>query len=203
LLAERLLVRGGPPLQSELTPRTTPSFLVLGVEHIAAGLDHLLFLGVLLLGVRDWRRMALVVSCFTLAHSVTLGLATLGWLQLPSQLVEVAIAASIVLVALRTLASRPRLGERLSATFAFGLLHGLGFASVLRELGVQGASLAVLRPLLLFNLGVELGQLAIGALALPALLYLQRSALAAPGTRVLSGLAAAAGLVWLVQRATA
>jgi hypothetical protein len=198
-IAQRVLEQAGPPLRIHVDrrARTSWDFFTLGIEHILRGADHLLFLGVLLLGVESLRRMAALVSCFTLAHSLSLALAAFGVVWLSARIVESSIAASIVLVAQRNLIARAPQSERLIATFGFGLIHGLGFAAGLRELGVGGSSLAIVQPLLHFNLGVEVGQLGAGALALPCLFWLR-------GTRwprVLSGLAVLIGAIWFVKRA--
>lgn len=134
-----------------------------GVEHILYGLDHLLFVATLLLLIDGWRTAVKTVTAFTIAHSITLALATLGWVRLPPGPVEILIAASIVLVAVE--AARREKGA-MSATirwpyivaFAFGLLHGFGFAGALRAIGLPAGDIPL--ALLMFNLGVEAGQLA-------------------------------------------
>lgn len=177
-------------------------FLKLGVEHIGTGYDHLLFLFGLLVVCRRFASMALIVSCFTLAHSLTLGLATLEVVTLPSRLVEATIAGSIVFVGVENLLRRghePR--GRWALTFGFGLIHGFGFASVLRDLGVGRDGAAVLGPLFAFNLGVEIGQIAIAALVLPFLWWLRRNELWDRRITFLVSLGVAvAGLYWLVGR---
>ncbi len=175
-------------------------FVRLGVEHILGGFDHLLFLAALLLVVRSLREAATIVTAFTLAHSLTLAAASLGLVSLPARLVEATIAASIVFVAAENvLAKRPR--ARPLVTFAFGLVHGFGFARVLQELGLSGR--AALLPLFGFNLGVELGQLCVVALVVPPLLWLQRrQSYDARWRPVGSALVAAAGAYWLVERLT-
>jgi hydrogenase/urease accessory protein HupE len=199
-IARGMLTRESEPLRARVGVPASWEFLVLGVEHIVTGYDHLLFLLVLLLGVDSLRRMAALVSCFTLAHSSTLALAALGLIGFPSSLVEAAIAASIVCVALRNLLAHVPPIEYLTATFGFGLVHGLGFASGLRELGVAGSGLSVIPPLVQFNLGVELGQIGVGALTVPCLLWLRRCHGSLAAMRALSGGAAAVGLFWFVQR---
>jgi len=199
--ATRMLARAHEPLRVTLSPRAQESFFVLGLVHIATGFDHLLFLTVLLIGVDRLRRMVQVVTAFTLAHSLSLALATLGWVDVPSQLVEATIAASIVMVALRSALGGQLQGERLATTFVLGLVHGLGFATALRELGVAGERWSIVAPLLAFNVGVEAGQLVFGALVLPCLLWARGSGwLAGRAPRFVSGLAAIAGLAWLLQR---
>jgi hypothetical protein len=150
-------------------------YVVLGMEHIFTGYDHLAFLFGLLLvatarGLRGGLRYILgIVTAFTVAHSVTLVAAGLGWVRLPSRFVESAIALSIAYVAVENLAVRePR--QRWLLTFFFGLVHGFGFASVLAEIGLPPSG--VLPSLISFNVGVELGQLCVVAAVAPLLLGL-------------------------------
>jgi hypothetical protein len=185
-----------------------------GVWHIWIGFDHILFLLALLLpAVLLWRdaswdggaslRAAVIdvlkiVTAFTLAHSITLSLATLGVLSVPSRLVESAIAASVVLAALNNIWPLFH-GRRALAAFAFGLIHGFGFASVLLDLGLPSSSLLV--SLVGFNAGVELGQIAIVAVFLP-LAYLARNTAFYRKAVLVGGsaLIAAVSLVWLAER---
>ena len=145
-------------------------YLALGLEHIAGGVDHLLFVLGLLLLVRELRPAVLTLSAFTVGHSLTLALAALDLVRLPSGPVEAVIALSILLLAvelgLRERGAPPTLTQRYPWAIAllFGLVHGLGFAGALREVGLPSG--AVGPALLGFNLGVELGQLALAALAL-------------------------------------
>jgi hydrogenase/urease accessory protein HupE len=177
-------------------------FLRLGVEHIWTGYDHLLFLFALLIVCRTFRSIVAIVSCFTLAHSVTLALATLDVVNLPARFVEPAIAASIVFVGVENLWRRgeePR--GRWALTFVFGLIHGFGFASVLRDLGVGQGREGVALPLFTFNLGVELGQVAVAAVVLPLIWWLRKSEVFVKrGVPVLSALVALAGVYWLLER---
>ena len=186
-----------------------------GVWHIWIGFDHILFLLSLLLpavGVwagRRWRPVdtfsqALwdvlrIVTAFTVAHSITLSLATLGLVSLPSRLVESSIAASVVLAALNNIWPVFH-GRRWMVAFAFGLIHGFGFASVLVDLGLPQGALAL--ALLGFNLGVEAGQLAIVAAFLLLAYPVRRSAfyrrVVLLGGSLLIAVVAAA---WLVERA--
>jgi hydrogenase/urease accessory protein HupE len=135
------------------------AYLVLGVEHILSGIDHLLFVGALLFLVGFERRLVWTITAFTLAHSLTLASAALGLLTLRSAPVEATIALSIVLVAGEALNKRDTLARRWPAlvAFLFGLVHGLGFAGALSEIGLPQNHLAT--ALLTFNVGVELGQL--------------------------------------------
>jgi hypothetical protein len=139
------------------------AYLLLGVEHIIGGIDHLLFVGALLFLVGFQRRLVWTITAFTLAHSLTLASASLGLLTLRPAPVEATIALSIVLVAVEALnrhaGTQPTLAQRLPAlvAFLFGLVHGLGFAGALSEIGLPQNHLAA--ALVTFNLGVELGQL--------------------------------------------
>lgn len=183
-------------------PQTSSSgFLLLGIHHILAGYDHLLFLFALLLVCDGFWSTAKIITCFTAAHSLTLALATLDIVQIPGGIVEPIIAGSIIYVALENLFVRRQRRSRLVLTFAFGLVHGLGFASVLRDLGVNSGGLVVAVPLLSFNLGVEIGQLAIAALLLPLILWLRGNpAFLSRGVPACSLLIAAAGGYWLLER---
>jgi len=177
------------PASSSATIPKTPSkwqvvvtYTKLGIEHILAGIDHLLFVAALMLIVPGYRMLLLTISAFTVAHSITLGLATLGLVSLPPAPVEALIALSIVLVCVE--AVRARRGETSLAirwpwivAFVFGLLHGFGFAGALRELGMPQGHVPL--ALLFFNVGVELGQIIfIGAVL--ALLALARRLHAIP-----------------------
>ncbi len=173
-------------------------FLGLGVEHIVTGWDHLAFLFALLLAARSFRDMATVVTGFTVAHSITLSAATLGLVSLPGSVVEPLIALSIVGVGLENLIDPPA-KRRLAVTFALGLVHGFGFAGMLAELGLPADAAAL--ALLCFNLGVELGQLAIVAPGLPVVRALRARPLwVARGVPVASVGVALAGLWWFVER---
>jgi hydrogenase/urease accessory protein HupE len=138
------------------------TYTVLGIEHILTGFDHLLFVLALLILVKGVRRLIATITAFTLAHSLTLVAATLGWVHVPGPPVEAAIALSIVFVAGEIIHARqgtPGLTQRYPwmVAFTFGLLHGLGFASALAEVGLPQMSIPV--ALLFFNVGVEIGQL--------------------------------------------
>ena len=141
-------------------------FLWLGVEHIATGWDHLAFLFGLLLVGGTLRDAVKIITSFTIAHSLTLALATLNVINIPSRIVEPIIAASIVYVGFENIL-RDNFSKRWMLTFAFGLIHGCGFASILREMGIGADGTSVVTPLVCFNLGVELGQLAFAGIMLP------------------------------------
>jgi len=149
------------------------SFLLLGIEHILGGWDHLLFLvGLLLLG-GTFRSLLATITAFTLAHSLTLALAALQALSLPSRLVEPAIGLTIAYVGVENLWLREPRG-RWRIALALGLIHGFAFASALAEAGLSREHL--LAALLLFNAGVEVGQLAVMAVMLPLIWWLRRPA---------------------------
>jgi hypothetical protein len=214
---EPTVVRATEPtvvIEVGATPSLT-SWIALGIHHIASGLDHVCFVLALLLGVvvvrteRGWRARpvvqalrstALLVTGFTIAHSATLMLAALGWLQLPARLVETAIALSIVVTAVETVI-RPDARWKITIAFGFGLVHGLGFASAVAD---QLPPTSVVAPLLGFNLGVELGQLAIVGVALPVLCAIAR--LIGPeryrriGLPIAAAPLIAGGLWWLFTR---
>jgi hypothetical protein len=159
------------------------SYLRLGVWHLATGLDHVLFVLGLLLLLGATRRLLVAVTAFTLGHSATLALAAVGAVTLPQAPVELGIAATIVLLArelaLRADAGRSPIARRPALLpFGFGLLHGLGFAGALAALGLPGHAIPL--ALFAFNLGIELGQLALLALALPVLGLARRLARRAP-----------------------
>ena len=150
-------------------------YLVLGMEHIFTGYDHIAFLfGLLLVAAARQLRGGLrytlgIVTAFTVAHSVTLIAAGLGWVRLPSRIVEPAIALSIAYVAVENLAVKEP-SRRWLLTFCFGLIHGFGFASVLAEIGLPPSG--VVPSLVSFNVGVELGQLCVVTAVAPLLLWL-------------------------------
>lgn len=176
-------------------------FLKLGVEHILTGYDHLLFLCALLVACRRFSTAAKIVTCFTLAHSLTLALAALDVVQLPGRVVEPLIAASIVFVAVENIVRRGEPGWRWALTFTLGLVHGFGFAGALREAGLGSSGSALLVPLFSFNLGVELGQVGVAAILLPLLWKLRGlPAFEKHGRVVISAAIALAGLWWLVTR---
>ena len=190
------------------------TYLRLGVEHILLGVDHLLFVLALVILVRDWRRVAITITAFTLAHSLTLAAATLGFVSVPGPPVEAVIALSIMLVCVEILnvkQGHPSLAARWPGliAFSFGLVHGFGFAGALAEVGLPQHAIPV--ALLFFNLGVELGQLAfvtfvlaVGALARTVMAHRMRPVairqaadrLDAAAAYVIGSLAA----FWLIER---
>jgi hypothetical protein len=177
-----------------------PGWVGLGLTHIFEGIDHLAFLLALLLVGGSFRRVLLLVTAFTVAHSLTLGATALGFILLDesrTRWVEAAIAASIVWVAVENLVLREH-RHRLVLTFLFGLVHGFGFASVLSGYGLGDE---VVTGLLGFNLGVELGQAAVVAVLFPLVRLVQRRPRVHQRTvRALSLLILAAGGYWLFER---
>lgn len=214
VLVEKLVAAGDPPVTVDLPgggappaaeagpPPTFWGFLRLGILHIWTGYDHLLFLFGLLVVCRSFRSIVGIISCFTIAHSITLALATLSIVNIPSSVIEPAIAASIFYVGVENLVRRgaePR--GRWALTFAFGLIHGFGFASVLRELGIGTNGHGLAMPLFTFNLGVEIGQVSIALVVLPIVWQLRKlPAFVRRGVPILSALVALAGLYWFLER---
>lgn len=182
---------------------TASAYLWIGVEHIWFGFDHLLFVLGLALVARRLGRVAVAVTGFTIAHSLTLIATSLGYVEPPSTATELIIAGSIVLLAAEATSEAETLTRRVPWLVAciFGLVHGFGFAGALAELGLPEDQ--TLLALVLFNVGVELGQLAVLAVAL-AVASLVRSARDVHQTRGRLVLAYAIGLVagvWTVERA--
>lgn len=176
-------------------------FLMLGVEHILTGYDHLLFLFGLLIVCRDMRSILTVITCFTIAHSITLALAALGVIQLPARIVEPLIAASIAYVGLENLLRGESAKRRWLITFCFGLVHGLGFAGALKESGIGSGQFGIILPLVGFNLGVEIGQLSVAAVVLPILWQLRkRPGLMRQWAPLGSVAVTLAGSYWLLER---
>lgn len=198
VLSEPISVTSGSA-QSAMT--VFIDYIGIGFQHIIPkGLDHILFvLGLFFMSLR-WRPLLYQVTAFTLAHTVTLALATLGIVSVPSTIVEPMIAASIVFVAVENIVMRDFNRWRPLFVFGFGLLHGLGFATVLGDVGLNPTTL--LPSLIGFNIGVELGQLAVIACAFFAVgvwfgkqtWYRQRVAIPA------SLMIAAVGAYWFVER---
>lgn len=203
------LVDAGRPRVDFATPARDGVFaryVGIGVEHIAFGIDHVLFVLALVLLVRTPRRALTTVSAFTLGHSLTLALASLGWVAVPTAPVEACIALSVLLVARETLATTGtvRAHPELSAGL-FGLLHGLGFASALSAVGLPDDALVL--ALFAFNLGVELGQVALVLVGLAALGLVERRTSRARRERwVETPIAYALGTVaafWAIERVVA
>ena len=192
------LVAPPPPLTAMEVAR---QYFALGYTHIVPkGTDHILFvLGIFLLRAR-WKSIVLQVSTFTIAHSITLGLTMYGIVSLPARIVEPMIALSVAYVAIENLATSELKPWRLALVFSFGLLHGMGFAGVLRELGLPHSQF--LTALVTFNAGVEAGQLSVIAMAWVAIASLRRneSRYRMFVVRPASLAIAFIGLYWTIQR---
>ncbi|MCA1031223.1 HupE/UreJ family protein [Bacillus timonensis] len=173
------------------------TFFVLGMEHILTGYDHLLFLLVLLLFKQPFKDYVKIVTAFTIAHSITLTLGYLDVITLSSKLVESAIALSIVYVAVENII-RKEVKHRSLLTFVFGLIHGLGFAGLLSEMEIPKNHLVA--SLLSFNVGIEVVQIALVALVLPILHFMQKSKHYQKGIKVVSVLMVLVGLYWVIER---
>ena len=174
-------------------------FVGLGIEHILIGYDHLAFLIALLLIGSSFGEAAKTISSFTVAHSITLGLASLDLVRLPIGAVEALIALSIVYVGIENLLGGG-VERRWMIAFGFGLIHGFGFASVLREL-TAGTGAAIIGPLLGFNVGVELGQIVVAAVVLPVVWHLRhRPAFVTRYAPACSLLIVLAGCYWFLER---
>ncbi|WJH37131.1 HupE/UreJ family protein [Paenibacillus sp. CC-CFT747] len=172
-------------------------YFIQGIRHISSGYDHLLFLLVLLLAATRLKEAAAIVTTFTAAHSLTLILAAARIIVLPSRWIEAVIALSIAYVALENAFAR-RTVPRLPLVFLFGLVHGLGFAGALAELGLPERNLVA--TLLSFNLGVEAGQLALVLAVFPILLRTRSRDWFPAASLILSLSAAGLALYWMIER---
>lgn len=185
------------------TQSVMSTYFVLGVEHIALGIDHLLFVLALVLLIRGARRLIATVTAFTVAHSITLITASLGWVQLPARPVEAVIALSIVFLAVEVANKQDgslRQSERWPwlVAFIFGLLHGFGFAGALAEIGLPKNDVPA--ALLMFNLGVEAGQLVFVGAALVVLAAVSRLRLRKHVDTLASYAIGITASVWLFER---
>jgi len=178
--------------------RGASSFVMLGIHHIFTGYDHLLFLVGLLLSGGSFFALAKIITAFTVAHSVTLSLAVTNVVAVPDRLVEAVIALSIAFVAAENLTPRPAISRRWIVSFVFGLVHGFGFSSALRELGLTREGLAL--TLLGFNVGVEIGQAIVIAILLPGLILLRRSQWEGRAVAVSSVVILAVGVILFLER---
>jgi hypothetical protein len=182
-------------------------FLELGIEHIWLGIDHLLFVAGLIFVARTWRRVLLTVTGFTLAHSLTLALAALDLVRLPVRAIEAAIALSIVFLAVEIVKGpRDTLTWRrpVAVAASFGLLHGFGFAAVLREIGLPTEGLVT--ALLAFNLGIEAGQALFAAMVMGLIALAGRFGVTGHGGAAQRLAGYAVGILasyWMVERLVA
>jgi len=195
-----------PTYRFELTQAAAPAvpaYLKLGVEHILGGIDHLVFVLGLLLLVGPNVNLIKAVTAFTVAHSITLAAAALGWVSAPSALIECLIALSIVFVAAELLRDGPSLTRERPwlVAFVFGLLHGFGFAGALSEIGLPPKAVAA--SLLLFNIGVELGQLIFVGVAVAAILLLRRIPLPRPASLAPPYAIGSFAAFWFIERLAA
>lgn len=194
---EAVVTPDNPRIEIARSSSSFGSFVRLGIEHVAAGLDHVLFVCGLFLIVGANRRLVATITSFTVAHSSTLALAAFDVLALPRAPVEATIAASVLLVAVEATATRDTWTKQKPwlVAFAFGLVHGLGFAGALGELGLPHAALP--KTLFAFNVGVEIAQLALVGLLVVA----ERLFLAKKKPRfVLAYAIGAFGAFWTIER---
>lgn len=177
-----------------------PEYVALGFKHILpGGLDHILFILGLFLLARDAFTLLAQITLFTFAHSLTLGLSLMGWLALPTQWVEVAISLSIAFIAAENLFGNKLSKCRPWIVFAFGLIHGLGFAHTFQEHAVDATSM--LPALFSFNVGIELGQLTVVGIAFALVAaWWRREDYAKLIARPASAVIAATGLYWAIER---
>lgn len=181
-------------------PADVGSFFLLGIHHIAIGWDHLAFLLGLLLLTPAWRALVKVITAFTAAHSLTLTLAAFGFVYVPGAWVEPAIAATVAYVGWLSLAGK-KTGHGVGMAFGFGLIHGLGFAGAFAEtLGQSSLASGQLLDLLSFNLGIEVFQLALIGLAVPARAWLMRYTWSFAAQRFAAFGVMSFGLAWLFLR---
>jgi hypothetical protein len=174
------------------------AFARLGIRHIFLGYDHILFLVALIVAGGRLGQLVRLVTAFTAGHSLTLALAALNVVSLPTRVVEGGIALTVAYVAFDNFFA-PAAAQRWILTFLFGLIHGFGFANVLREMTLPGGGLAA--SLVSFNAGVEIGQVVIAAVLFPAALWLSRQPFRRPVTLAVSAVVFFAGVGWFVQRA--
>lgn len=180
---------------------TFTEYFRMGVHHILSGPDHLLFLCGLLVVSRKLGGVLAIITCFTLAHSITLGLAALNIVSLSAKIVEPIIAASIIFVGLENFRRGANVKARCWLAFGFGLIHGFGLAGALRDAGLGATVKAMATGLFSFNIGVEAGQLAVAAVFLALIWQLRKHpAIERHATRSISIAVIALGSWWLLQR---
>lgn len=201
--ADHYIVRpDNPTLLLSSQPQAVPIYLRLGIEHLLFGIDHLLFVLLLLFVVQGWLNLIKVVTSFTLAHSITLGLSALNLVVLPQRPVEALIALSIAILAKEVIRPSDSIIQTKPwvMTFLFGLLHGFGFAGALKDIGLPENS--VVLALLFFNSGVEIGQLIIIGLAAIFLLMFRRSGFRPPRIVLYAPVYVAGGIgvYWFIER---
>ncbi|MCY9661014.1 HupE/UreJ family protein [Paenibacillus chondroitinus] len=175
---------------------TLKTYVLMGMEHIWSGLDHMLFvLGLLLAAEQRVWKIVRLITAFTIGHCITLVLSSLEVAYLSPKIVEPLIALSILYIAVENIWKRKE-SARVIVTLLFGLVHGFGFAEVLR--GTLSGHMAL--PLFSFNLGVEIGQLVVVAIVIPVLLWIRRMPLQMKWNQYASGIIGVFGLYWLIER---
>jgi hydrogenase/urease accessory protein HupE len=204
VLAEQLLDSASNSVTVTLTDSPARGaalrFFTLGIHHLVTGYDHVLFLAAMLLVVARFAEAAAIVTAFSAAHAVALALASFGLVTVPAEVVEPLIAASVIWVGVDNVRKRDA-GRRWQPAFAFGLVHGLGFASALSELNRADGGPSLVLQLACFNAGIEAGQLAIAAVVLPLLWRARAWPLAAARLRTIGSMCiVVAGGYWLVER---
>ena len=172
-------------------------FFKLGMEHIITGYDHLLFLFALLLARQSFKSYLAIITSFTIAHSITLTLGALGYINLPSLLVESVIALSICYVAIENIV-RKEVKTRWVLTFIFGLIHGLGFAGLIGGMNLPTSNFIL--TLLSFNLGIEVVQIALVAIIVPILNKMQHTSIYPKTQLTASAIITLIGGYWVVER---
>jgi len=187
------------PGQKARAVRAAGSYFPLGFGHILSGYDLLLFLLVLMLRGGGWVRLLQVIAAFTVAHSVTLALATLSLVTIPNQLTAALVAASIAYVAAENLFPKYAISRRWAVALVFGLVHGFAFAQALRDIGMPHKNLAA--SLLNFNLGIEAGQALVVLLIVPILVLMRSKPWEQKLVTTISAIVLAVGLFLFVQRA--
>lgn len=195
------MANGGARVSAPAISSTFSDFFKLGMEHIVTGYDHLLFLLALLAVTHGFWPALKIITFFTLAHSLTLALAGLNLFELPSSFVEPFIAATIIYVGIENIIRGDHPKGRHWLTFGFGLIHGFGFAGVLKEMDISSGDTGILLPLLSFNLGIESGQIAVAALVLPVIWWLNNNV--ATAKKFLQACSIAVSLMgsyWLLER---
>lgn len=193
------MMDGGTLAETKSSPFS--DFFALGVEHIVTGYDHLLFLFALLAVTHSVWPALKIITFFTIAHSITLAFAGLNLIDLPGTIVEPLIAATIIYVGIENIIRGEQPKGRHWLTFGFGLIHGFGFAGVLREMHISSGDNGILLPLLSFNLGIETGQIVIASLVLPMIWWFnKRLTIAKQCLRVISIMACLMGSYWFLER---
>jgi hydrogenase/urease accessory protein HupE len=186
-----------PVVKNETITSGWYSFFKLGMNHILSGYDHLLFLFSLLIARQTFKQYATMITAFTIAHSLTLTLTVLGWINVSPSIVEPAIAISICYVAIDNILHK-NVKKRWVLTFLFGLIHGMGFANILKEMNIPKSNLAI--DLISFNVGIETVQVSLVLLLLPLLLLMHRWKLSRYAVVTGSSLGLLLGCIWLIQR---